>query len=64
LAVGSPGLPPGIILWLERAVCTPSNIPAAKLDKRQRALTWRQVETYARTFEPRLAEARGNSHRH
>jgi hypothetical protein len=33
-------------------------IPAAKLDQRQRELLWRLIETYARSFEPGLAEAR------
>jgi len=33
-------------------------IPAAKLDEKQRALMWKLVETYARAFEPGLAEAR------
>ena len=35
-----------------------AGIPAAKLDERQRALLWRIVETYARSFEPALAAAR------
>jgi hypothetical protein len=35
-----------------------AGIPAAKLDERQRALLWKLVETYARNFEPGLAEAR------
>jgi hypothetical protein len=33
-------------------------VPAAKLDERQRALLWKLIETYARSFEPGLAEAR------
>jgi len=33
-------------------------IPAAKLDERQRALLWKLIETYARSFEAGLAEAR------
>jgi hypothetical protein len=33
-------------------------ISAAKLDETQRALLWKLIETYARNFEPRLAEAR------
>ena len=35
-----------------------AGISAAKLDERQRALLWKLVETYARSFEPGLAEAR------
>jgi hypothetical protein len=35
-----------------------AGIPAAKLDEKQRALLWKLVETYARSFEPGLAEAR------
>ena len=35
-----------------------AGIPAAKLDDRQRALLWKLIETYARSFEPGLAEAR------
>ena len=35
-----------------------AGISAAKLDERQRALLWKLVETYARNFEPGLAEAR------
>ena len=35
-----------------------AGIPAAKLDEKQRALLWKVVETYARNFEPGLAEAR------
>lgn len=33
-------------------------VSAAKLDEGQRALLWRLIETYARSFEPGLAEAR------
>ena len=33
-------------------------IAAAKLDEKQRALLWKLIETYARNFEPGLAEAR------
>ena len=33
-------------------------ISAAKLDEKQRALLWKLIETYARNFEPGLAEAR------
>jgi hypothetical protein len=33
-------------------------ISAAKLDEKQRALLWKLIETYARSFEPGLAEAR------
>jgi len=35
-----------------------AGISAARLDERQRALLWKLVETYARSFEPGLAEAR------
>jgi hypothetical protein len=35
-----------------------AGIAAAKLDDRQRALLWKLIETYARNFEPGLAEAR------
>jgi hypothetical protein len=35
-----------------------AGIPAARLDERQRALLWKLIETYARSFEPGLAEAR------
>ena len=35
-----------------------AGISAAKLDDKQRALLWKLVETYARSFEPGLAEAR------
>ncbi len=35
-----------------------AGISAAKLDDKQRALLWTLVETYARSFEPGLAEAR------
>jgi hypothetical protein len=35
-----------------------AGLSAAKLDERQRALLWKLVETYARGFEPGLAEAR------
>jgi len=35
-----------------------AGISAAGLDERQRALLWKLVETYARSFEPGLAEAR------
>jgi hypothetical protein len=35
-----------------------AGISAAKLDERQRALLWKLVETYARSFETGLAEAR------
>ena len=35
-----------------------AGIPAAKLDEKQRAALWKLVETYARNFEPGLAEAR------
>ena len=35
-----------------------AGISTAKLDERQRALLWKLVETYARSFEPGLAEAR------
>jgi len=35
-----------------------AGISAAKLDERQRALLWKLIETYARSFEPGLAEAR------
>ena len=35
-----------------------AGIPAAKLDERQRALLWKLVELYARSFETGLAEAR------
>ena len=35
-----------------------AGISAEKLDERQRALLWKLVETYARSFEPGLAEAR------
>ncbi len=35
-----------------------AGIPAAKLDEKQRAILWKLVETYARSFEPGLAEAR------
>jgi hypothetical protein len=35
-----------------------AGIPAAKLDEKQRALLWKLVETYVRSFEPGLAEAR------
>ena len=35
-----------------------AGIPAAKLDEKQRALLWKLIETYARSFEPGLAEAR------
>jgi hypothetical protein len=33
-------------------------IAAAKLDEKQRALLWKLIDTYARNFEPGLAEAR------
>lgn len=35
-----------------------AGIPASKLDEKQRALLWKIVEVYARSFEPGLAEAR------
>ena len=35
-----------------------AGIPGVKLDEKQRALLWKLVETYARTFEPGLADAR------
>jgi hypothetical protein len=35
-----------------------AGIPAAKLDEKQRALLWKLVETYARSFEHGLADAR------
>jgi hypothetical protein len=35
-----------------------AGISAARLDERQRALLWKLIETYARSFEPGLAEAR------
>jgi len=35
-----------------------AGISAAKLDEKQRAALWKLVETYARNFEPGLAEAR------
>jgi hypothetical protein len=35
-----------------------AGIAAAKLDEAQRALLWKLIETYARSFEPGLAEAR------
>ncbi len=35
-----------------------AGISSAKLDDKQRALLWKLVETYARSFEPGLAEAR------
>jgi hypothetical protein len=35
-----------------------AGVPAAKLDEKQRALLWKLIETYARNFEPGLAEAR------
>ncbi len=35
-----------------------AGIPAEKLDERQRALLWKLIETYARSFEPGLAETR------
>ena len=35
-----------------------AGISAAKLDERQRALLWKLIETYARSFETGLAEAR------
>ena len=35
-----------------------AGILAAKLDEKQRALLWKLIETYARNFEPGLAEAR------
>ena len=35
-----------------------AGIPASKLDERQRALLWKLVELYARSFETGLAEAR------
>jgi len=35
-----------------------AGIAAAKLDDKQRALLWKLIETYARNFEPGLAEAR------
>jgi len=36
----------------------PAGIAAARLDERQRALLWKLVETYARSFETGLAAAR------
>jgi hypothetical protein len=35
-----------------------AGIAAAKLDEKQRAALWKLIETYARSFEPGLAEAR------
>jgi len=35
-----------------------AGISAANLDEKQRALLWKLIETYARNFEPGLAEAR------
>ena len=57
----------GDIITRNRARVEPldgAGIPAAKLDERQRALLWKLVETYARSFEPGLAEARLERARH
>jgi hypothetical protein len=35
-----------------------AGVSAARLDEKQRALLWKLIETYARSFEPGLAEAR------